>query len=800
MNIRDFDDNLKEELLGFIRNKTLVPIIGSGFTVQCKSRNGIVPSGSKMKNYMFGELKRELGEEVLGNFSKVASAYDRHIKIDTRHKYLKDNFTYVQLEDEKLDFLNIDWPYMYTLNIDDAIEYNNTNYKIILPNKEINKNFILENKCLFKLHGDVNDVLKYRNSDEKIFTRKEYLRSLQNNIALLDLLKNDYESNNIIFIGCSLEDEIDILSTIISVNNKKTYRNKVYYLTHEDLGEVKKGELEDFGITDIIKINDSSEYKEVYIKFKQIYNESNKVKKDELSRFKDLKIEKSNSNKRSDNIPYLFESNKIMNKLDIGKISVPSYFIERDVTTKLVDNIDKSTIHIIEGNRVSGKTYCLIDILSRINDRAKYYIPSDITLNDVALSNLINGKNLVLIFDSNSVTNDQFKYIVENHDKIEKNKTVIIFAINTSDREIIADIKSNEDIINRVPLESNFSDTEMKYINKKLSLTDMDIFDSKLSLLDNIIRLDKIVRERREKVEGYNVPKLSKIAKEDLIIMILLATKEKISSYDITIFNLIENIAAFENITKPATQFSYTSLYEENNHSGYKVIANAKYWVLNTLGEYSIIHKNEIAEAYKAISDSLKVRHNQENKFFKEMAKYINFDILNSIFPKNIKKGSAGLIGRIYEKLHDDLCNDPQYFHQRAKSIYWLKRNDSIQLEEALKLVDKSINDIEVSRDVNNDNIKNSISHIEYTKALIVGRICNLTQYRDIELTKSAIECYYRAFTNPRNSAYTSDLKKRNGDHKVMDLKDLLDKSRQDEQIKKEFKFEITKLYEVLIG
>lgn len=803
---RSFNKDLEDELLSFIKREMLIPIIGSGFTVGCKANNGKVPSGQEMKEYMMGKLIETLDEDIKGDFSKIANAYDRHIDKKIRNKYLKDNFTNVLLEEEKKEFLDVSWPYIYSLNIDDAVENNLQNYDVILANKNVDIDYIKNNKCIFKLHGDANDVLKYKDSDQKIFTKKEYLKSLQSNICLLDLFKNDYMSKSLIFIGCSLDDEIDLLSSIIDINHINHYKRKIYYMTHEELGAIKKGELEDFGITDIIKINDVNDYLRIYSEFKKLHRESLKVKKSELENFKNLNIKEDDSYLKNDNMVYLFESNKITNnKLPDNKlnITIPKFFITRDASKKIVDNIDEFTIHMLEGDRVSGKSYCLIDILRRIKDRDTFYLASEISLNNQAFEKLLCSKKAVIIFDSNSITNEQIKYIIDKNIKIKENDTRIIFAINTSNKDIIAELKirmsTNKDLINRVSLDSKFSKTEIKEINHKLSLLNIEVFDNKKTILDNIIRIDKIIRDRNEILPNFRMPKLKNIEKEDLIIMIILATKEKISSYDITVFNLIESIAKFENLTAPATQFTYVGLYEENNHSGYKVIANAKYWLLGTLGEYSLNYKNEIADAYKSIANSLKMRYKEEKKFFKEMAKYINFDVLNSIFYQKENGGAAGLIRRIYEKLHDDLCNDPQYFHQRAKSIYWLRRTDKSQLEEALHLVDKSLNDIEATKDITSEYTKNSISHVEYTKALIVGRLCTLNDFKNIELNKTAIKCYYKAFTNPRNSEYTNDLKKRKTDYKLTDLKTVLEKTRKDNAIKGELKYEINKLYEILI-
>lgn len=807
MRVRKFDKELSNELMNMIKNKRLIPVIGAGFTAHCPSRNGFVPNGKELMEYMNLQLEKQCGSSVKGDFSRVAGKYDKFVSLETRNKYLENNFIDVQVDEIKQEFLNIDWPYMYTLNIDDAIELANREFKVILANKEPHEDYIKENKCLFKLHGDANDVLKYQKSDQKIFTQREYIKSLKSNRYLLDLFKNDYISKNIIFIGCSLDDEVDLLSAIIDSNGKTI--NKIYYLTHEELNDFKIDDLEEFGVTDIIKINNINEYEKVYKKFIEIYNESKLIQEDELSKFENLNVEKITDKSRNNNLPYLFEANKIMEKLDEKKIVLPYYYIERNISNTIIKQIDDYSIHMIVGDRVSGKTFCLVNILDRIVGKNTYYISSDTILNNNALGKILDKKDSVILFDSKSIKNDQFKYITDRVRKFKENNTIIIIAINSSDKDVILNIKDIKRSVNIKELKSKFTDlknnksdkiNEINEINNKLSLLDIQVFDKTMGLLDNIIRLDKIIRERGEKNYSYSVPKLNRISKMDLVILILLATKERVTSHDINVFNLVEDIVKFEQITEPATNFNYTNLYEDNDHSGYKVIANAKYWILETLGEYSICHKYEIAQAYKHIAKCLENRFNDERKFFKEMSNFIKFDVLNSIFVKTQKKGAGGLINKIYEELHDYMCNDPQYFHQRAKSIYWLNKKNKEKLEEALILVDKSKNDIEVIGDLTKEKVKSSLSHIEYTKALIMGRICSLNYYNHEESIKRTIEAYYKAFLNPRNSLYTSYINNESDDYKVVDLKNVLEAARNNRNIKREFSNEIGKLYEVLLN
>lgn len=43
---------LKDELINFFRAKSILPVLGSGFTVGECAENGLVPSGSLMKEHV----------------------------------------------------------------------------------------------------------------------------------------------------------------------------------------------------------------------------------------------------------------------------------------------------------------------------------------------------------------------------------------------------------------------------------------------------------------------------------------------------------------------------------------------------------------------------------------------------------------------------------------------------------------------------------------------------------------------------------------------------------------------------
>ena len=233
MNILRFDD-IREDLINYFRSKSILPIFGSGFSCGEKAKNGTVPSGETLKEYMIDTLshhkdfasEKDLAELKNKQFSEVASFFedDDYVSISDRRKYYENNFTDVKLSEEKKQILEIDWDYIYTLNIDDAIENNSLYKKTIISNRKPFQD-IFDDKKLIKLHGDAYDFITYEDSSCKIFTRKDYALSIKTNANLLSRLEHDLANQNVLYIGCSLDDEFDLLtvSNLPKESNKYTF-------------------------------------------------------------------------------------------------------------------------------------------------------------------------------------------------------------------------------------------------------------------------------------------------------------------------------------------------------------------------------------------------------------------------------------------------------------------------------------------------------------------------------------------------------------------------------------------------
>jgi hypothetical protein len=233
MNIYQFDQ-IKDEIITLLQSRRLIPVLGSGFSSCSSSRNGQVPSGETMKNYMINKIEEKNGKsDDLRKklFSQISTYYNKTVCREEKRAYIRDNFTDVELSDVKRQFLEIDWLYIYTLNIDDGIEKCSNYNNIILPNRNVDFSSFDDDSCVIKLHGDAKVYLNYLDDNSSIFDFKQYANSITTNNNLLEKLRDDFTYNNLLFIGCSFDGEYD-LATIDKYENaaKKTKKYFVQLL------------------------------------------------------------------------------------------------------------------------------------------------------------------------------------------------------------------------------------------------------------------------------------------------------------------------------------------------------------------------------------------------------------------------------------------------------------------------------------------------------------------------------------------------------------------------------------------
>lgn len=781
----DFDlktlcfEDIKEDLITFFKRKNIIPIVGSGVSCGVHTRHGIIPSGKEYMQHMLKQLEAHADDaEELRNasFSTLCDYYEDNsfISEQQRFLYLKNNFyeAMFDVDDIRKRFFDIDWPYIYTLNIDDAIENSSEYRTVILPKRDFREEIFEEEKCLIKLHGDIKDIVKYKDGG-KIFTSKEYALSLDKNAPLLNKLKNDYSNQNILYIGCSLDDEIDLmtLSEIHTRLNKKTELRKTIIFIKGTLNKFQKSKYKKFGITDVVSFDN---YESMYISLIDAWENSKLITKDDALGFREISVINIKSSQNDENYSYFFWGKGLLDPKS-SVMYYPYYFILRDVAIKIINNLADNKIHLVRGRRISGKSYLLSGIYREIHDRKVYYFDGRSKLSNMALQELFTYLNTVVIFDVGSVSREQFETILENAKIINKNGNNFIICLNYNDNDANGVISyklktkriSSSDII-IYKLFNKFNTTkkgtknesEKDKINKLLPAANLPIYRGSFTILDHIIHAEDIL-DNKSRFTKYkiNIDNFKQLA-----LLLILAIKEQMSSLDVVSFGLDQEMCEALKRYHPFIERIETPDYERNciDLSSLKFVLNSKYWLRRELGKYAKNNKYSIiTEAYKYIVHKV-ILSAGNNNFLqrKKCKKYILFDVLNDIFLDEYG-GKLKLIVCIYEQLHEQLATDFNFLHQRAKCLlnysYTLKEYEDLKkkesfLWEAKKLAALSKSSIDgIFGETHNDRLLISSAHVQFTIATIQCSLCRVHKYSDIEEVKNTIDVINEAIKSPYN-------------------------------------------------
>lgn len=383
--VKFLNSEVEKEIQQHLKRGMLIPILGSGFSRGCNSRSGKVPSGDDYKKYMIDEIMKARGYDSSRRinfekkqFSEISTIYHKVISIEDQRRYLRNNFTRVELSDEKKKLLEINWPYIYTLNTDDAIEKNSKYNNVIYSNRKIWDDIFDEDRCTIKLHGHVDDILSYVDSKCEIFDQTQYVQSLTSNRILLDKLKHDYEYLNLIYIGCSLSNEIDLLSVAAGSSSNGSH----YYCTVNKPDKDDMILLSEYGITHCVLFDS---YNAIYTELAASANEAEKIDSSDLDNHKTFEFTE---------LPDGFDKNKSYlfhgkNPVDSNrKVQLPSFFVSREIADDIVKNVKIKGTQIIVGPGCSGKTYVALDIARRVVDRDVFVFQSRETINDIIITML----------------------------------------------------------------------------------------------------------------------------------------------------------------------------------------------------------------------------------------------------------------------------------------------------------------------------------------------------------------------------------------------------------------------------
>lgn len=760
---------IKKELVNNMRRKMLIPVIGSGFTRGCIANKGKVPSGKDYRDYMVGEIIQNLVLTQIEtdrlkseSFSQVSEIYHEVISPSEQKAYLKSCFINVKIEEYKKKMLQIGWPYVYTLNIDDGIENNSCYNYVICSNRNEEVGIFDDFKCVIKLHGDVAEMLAYKDTKSEVCTQKQYLDSLKNNRSLLNKLSHDAIYQNLIFIGCSLDDEIDLIDSL-NRDNVATARYICLTQKPSSLEEIKYAK---YGITHCI-IFDS--YEKIYENIYDVGVEAEKIHIDDLEKFKSFRIDHLPTDYES-NKPYLFFGKSLINK--DHTISLPYFFISRSITEKLFNYLFHHPLQFLIGSACSGKSYVLVDLACRMKKKDVYLFETKNRLTNQAFDTLVRKDNCLILADDKAFSEEQIEYFITNQKRLEDRNINVIIAVDKHNREINGILKLHElqgtiaiKDIPLTPISNKLNNDENQKISSRLAAVTAGIFKKNDTIVDNIIQLSK---ELSEKNKYHNVvPRFDTV--EKIAALIALATERKIYSKRAVDMELYDELLLQYKSTTPLIDREPTWSFESSfgDNSSVKYVVNAEYWLCYQLEEFARKDTNYklIVDAYKYIVTRIVMQegvpsllYGNKNNSYRE---YILFDNINRIFCSTRFSGSNGLalIREIYEGLNELLSADPHYMHQRAKCYIKSARFEK-EIDGKIEYFDKAYRDANVALQVfenrynefGNEKILISAAHVKYTKALILCHRCNIQHFKNIEENTSAIHMLYNALSSPYNS------------------------------------------------
>lgn len=638
------DPTAAADLIRLYESSRLLPFFGSGFTKGLKSKSSRVPDAKQLTKKITEIASSNCNDtneaqEIL-KITDLKKAFNllfnaEYVKPAHARTYLSNVFSDVNVSDaHKAALLRLEWPHIFTFNIDDAIESIANKYKKLLPNKEVAKEYITSNKCLFKVHGDVEDLCAY--TDQRtIFTWSQYVRSINENKSMLSFIQQQAESSSFLFIGCSLDTELDLLS----LAQEKPF-SKSILLKRGKLNFEEKIALQEYGIEQVIYFDN---YEEIcpwlvsILKGIQITAPHRTLNVDDsaLSSSKAIEII-SNGGPLST----IEENNR--------HAICPPTFPERKVVRDIIRNIRSNEVILIIGRRFSGKTMLVFQALNSILDYGSSYFSSTENFSPEVIDLLIKRKNHIFAFDSNYLN-------AQALDSIPFSK------IDTSNRLIICTGLGDVDLL-RMKLENKKSRYFEVYCDYRLDNSEAERFNEELSNLglpnyqnkDALLNFSyKYFREYESKLKTSELFKKT-FNNNEIKILILIAALGKADCHQVRVvcrnFDIKSFIATNDRLLE--------IISNQGPPSSEVIVCNSTSWLIREVQAY--FNKPEVAKTIAEIISAL-----SDDGYKGTAENLISFDKLNEISGGG--KSFHKFIREIYTLVHSNFKDDTHYWIQRAK-------------------------------------------------------------------------------------------------------------------------------------
>lgn len=700
------------------KRSELTPFFGAGLTKDCKSYKGTVPNAEALLDGIKRICIQNCTDPALipqiKGINKLKTAFSMVARPElfpstSATRYFESLFSKVKLTDNKKKVIDLDWPNIFTFNIDDAIESHAPKYFKVLPHKPITYESLTTRKSLFKIHGDITEYCAHPDT-KLIFTWHDYTDSVTSNKSMLTFLGNLAKNGSLLFIGCSLDEEIDLQL----LSHKYSFSNSIF-LKKAKPSLIDEMTLSSYGISNVIYFD---EYDQIY---EWLHDTLAQVEIE--SRVKNLNIIETPS---SEILKHIANGGPVIKFGDDElEASIPPCLVQRTALGGARIPLTKSNISIITGRRFSGKTNLLLQIYLELKEFNVHFFPSTSSYSKTVGRAVKESKDTIFLFDSNSLShNDLSELLTLNVEPTNK----IIIAISKSDLESFKNIfDRKQQKYYELSLGNLLDESETQRYNINLNKLGLPAIKANESLLDFSYRVHTEFKGEIGPSKIFENP----LDDDAIKIGLLCAAFEKATSSQVYTVN--SYLAPNEFARK------YEILFDterEISGSGNIILSNSKSWLINALRDIARQNPakmvNLTAELVRALYDG-GLRDSANT--------IIRFDKLNDIFSRD-QYGAASLIRNIHSALSDTFGDSSHYWLQMAKCELMAGKGQSE--------VDIGIRHAKKVR-LDNASLKNETY---YSATLILaqlyGKKYDIT--KDSALLNEVLEHYLESFENQSNN------------------------------------------------
>jgi hypothetical protein len=734
-------------IITMFQRRNLVPVLGAGFSKGAHTQDASVPAAEEFRATMLDVLNQHVGEEAASlkekKFAEVAEYFlnPQFVPTPVVKEVIRKYFTRVTLNGARKAFLACPWPYIYTLNIDDAIERNSDFKDKVIPNRRISTT-ARQLSCVYKVHGDAADELIYDEPSKIIFSTAQYVRSLTTNISMLNSLKTDLTEQNTLFVGCSLDQEIDLLYALAEYNNAFPEGRRSIFTTSKAPNRFEEAKLASHGINSVLLVRDYDAFYETIARWGKRAEEpaisliSPHLRGATLQRL---------DHDRIANLSFLLKESS---GLKAGPDAVmPDFYVQRDIENAILRSTDVAPITLIRGRRYSGKTLLLQSLTLSAKSRKTYLFKSDTRVSYEVLKELAGVRNGLLLFDTNVLSPESAASLVTLVQTFMLNNCAVVVAANRTEPDVVGTLVRHVDDEADFELQPRLSRRECDDLNSKLDALGILRFNDRRTLLDNTFGL----LEQYPQIKS-ELAKAQNLSEKEVAVLLVAAIADKAYSSLATalqirtteIFSLCEKLA-------PVIEVVETSRSElRDTNSRHKIVVNSKVGL--SLQIRSITAERGFRWLSERISDTVR-RLIDLPKFASIGHSMYMFDAINYVLAQTSDEsegtGYRPVVLSLYENLQPTLNSSADYWLQRAKAILNLE-NRKEALLEGIDYAMKAYHEAERERTIDN---------AEFTIALLYGKLCVATRFNDVEYTKAAIQCFSRAIRNyHRNPQYVQTM------------------------------------------